>query len=134
MDSSSGWKETGPRSGFVPVLTAFTLDDGPPKTEATVLAMRGGTGDLLENVNRWRGQVGAQPLTKLDAGQPMVKVGGVEGMYFDIEGKLRMLMVMAKRGDQTWYFKLMGKPDVVAKNKAAFEGFIQSVQFSGGGR
>jgi hypothetical protein len=106
----------------------------PPKTEATVIANGGTTGHLLENVNRWRGQVGAQPLTRLEGEPPALEVGGAKGMVFDIEGKSRMLMVMAKRNDETWYFKLMGKSDVVAKNKAAFETFIKSIKFNGGGR
>ncbi|MGL4554447.1 MAG: hypothetical protein ACRC33_25065 [Gemmataceae bacterium] len=130
----AGWQETGPRPGFVPVLTAFTLDDGPPRTEATVVVMRGMTGDLLENVNRWRGQVGAKPLPALGGEPPAVEVGGAKGLYFDLEGDRRMLMVMAKRGDETWYFKLMGKSDVVGKNKAAFDEFLKSVKFNGGGR
>ena len=63
---------------------------------------------------------------------PAIEVGGAKGVYFDIEGDRRMLMVMVKRGIATWYFKVMGSPQVVGKNKQAFEAFLKSVKFNGG--
>lgn len=127
-----GWTETGPRGGFVPVLTAFRVGDADGRTEATVLTLRGETGDLLANVNRWRGQAGLKPVERVDR-PATLPVDGTPGDYFDFRGdKLGMLLVTVRRDDETWYFKLFGAVDVVSKNKDAFESFIKSVKFTGG--
>jgi hypothetical protein len=44
-----------------------------------------------------------------------------------------MLLVVVKRNQQTWYFKLFGDLEVVGKNRQEFESFVQSVKFTGGG-
>lgn len=127
-----GWTETGPRGGFVPILTAFDVGG---KAETTVIVMGGGTGGELDNVNRWRGQVGLGPTTaaELAKGPPReVKVGGEAGKYYDLSGPQKgMLLVVLKRGGRTWYLKLFGEADTVGKNRGKFESFVQSIQFTG---
>lgn len=128
-----GWVETGPRGGFVPILTAF--DVGGKAAELQVTTLGAMTGDNLANVNRWRGQVGLPPVEKVDP-PAAVKVDGEPGQYFDLAGqeaKKRMLLVVVKRNQQTWYFKLFGDLQVVGKNRPEFESFVQSVKFTGGG-
>lgn len=129
----AGWVETGPRGGFVPILTAF--DVGGKAAELQVTQLGGMTGEPLANLNRWRGQVGLPPVEKIDPPPASVKVDGESGQYFDLGGgsaKKRMLLVVVKRQQQTWYIKLFGDADVVGKNRREFESFVQSVKFTGG--
>jgi hypothetical protein len=134
-----GWTDTGARGGFVPVLASFRVREGNQPPEVTVLPLGSMTGGLLDNVNRWRGQVRLEPITQaqLDKDPPRsVKVDELEGQYFDFLGpaglaQTRMLLVTVKRGEQTWYFKMLGPADVVARNKSKFESFVQSVKFTG---
>jgi hypothetical protein len=121
------WEETGPREGFVPIFSAFTVESGPPRVEATITRMPD-RGSLLENVNRWRAQAGAEPVTKVEE-PPAIDLNGVKGQYFDFEGKNRMLMVRVIRGEDAWYFKLLGDKATVAKHKDAFERFVKSVKY-----
>jgi hypothetical protein len=126
------WEETGPRhSAFVPIFSVFTVSD-KPKVEATITRMLD-KGTLLENVNRWRAQVGL-PAAKEVAEPPSLDLNGVKGQYFDFEGKERLLMVRVVRGEDSWFFKMVGDKEVVGKNKDIFERFIKSVRFVEGER
>jgi hypothetical protein len=40
-------------------------------------------------------------------------------------------VVVASKGRQAWFFKLVGDRKVVADNKNKFESFVQSVKFPG---
>ncbi len=90
---------------------------------------------LLANVNRWRGQVGlgavkAEEVKKLV--QPF-DGAGAEAQALDMTGlRHRILIVMLPRREETWIFKMMGAPDLVGKQKPAFEKFVRSVRFDGG--
>jgi hypothetical protein len=131
-----GWEETGPRASMgIVVLTAFQVRQGGESAEATVLALGAMPGGPLGNVNRWRGQVGLPEITQaqLDKDPPAgITAGGRKAPYYDFKGAARrMLLVTVPRGNKTWYFKLLGSAGVVGKNKAAFESFVQSVQFTG---
>jgi hypothetical protein len=134
-----GWTETGPRSGMIVVLTSFQIREGGGSAQVDVTPLGPMTGDLLANVNRWRSQVALQPIgqAELQKDPPRdVKVDGSAGTYFDLAGPAgagakRMLVVMFKRGQRTWYLKMIGDADVVAKNKGKFESFVQSVKFTG---
>jgi hypothetical protein len=135
-----GWTETGPRmegsGGFqVPIFTAFQVGNPEKKTEATVTTMPAGNVPLLNQVNRWRGQVGLRSITQddLDKKPPsIIRVGGAEAPYIDLAGsEKRMLIVLARQGGATWFFKLLGNPEVVDNNKSQFESFVKSVQFNG---
>ncbi|MBT6157342.1 MAG: hypothetical protein HOL01_03320 [Planctomycetaceae bacterium] len=44
----------------------------------------------------------------------------------------RMLVAMVEDGKQTWFFKLLGPVDAVAKHEEEFQSFVGSLQFSEG--
>ena len=65
-----------------------------------------------------------------------IKVDGLRGHAVDLSGPRkegqpaqRLLAVFVTRGDQVWFFKLIGPADLVGKEKAAFEGLLTSVRF-----
>jgi hypothetical protein len=132
-----GWTETGPKLGkMVPVLTSFRIREGERSAEVEVTFLGPQIGPWLANVNRWRGQVGLPdiPEDQLDKQDIRpVKVDGTEGKYIDLTGPgLRSLLVMVKRGERTWFFKMLGPRELVARQKSAFEAFVGSVKFAGG--
>jgi hypothetical protein len=84
----------------------------------------------LNNVNRWRGQLGLMPVENLDETSTPVTVSGGQGVMVDLEGQdRRTLGVILPHAGATWFFKLMGPPAVIAAEKGAFEAFIQSIHF-----
>jgi hypothetical protein len=132
----AGWEETGPyvKQG-IRVLTSFQVAEGGRRAEVTVLPLGGPTGSEIENVNRWRGQVGLGPITgeQFARDRPRkVEVAGLTGIYADLTGpRQRMLLVVLEKGKQKWYFKMLGDAELVGRHKGAFEKFVQSVKFTG---
>jgi hypothetical protein len=91
---------------------------------------------LLPNVNRWRQQVQLGELTQEELAKAIVPfpVASGEGQYVELiapEGKGRqaILGVVAVRGPQAWFFKLMGDADLALQEKGRFEAFVKSVKF-----
>jgi hypothetical protein len=134
-----GWTETGPRVSTrggisVRIYTAFAVGDDK-KAETTVQVFPARFGNWEMNVNRWRGDVGlglARPGEAAREKAQTIKAAGIASPYLDLVGKeKRSLVVVLTRGDQAWFFKLLGDRDVVAANKSKFESFVQSVKFTG---
>lgn len=89
------------------------------------------------NINRWRSQVGlkeapeaeitplADNLEILGGKATLVDVSGAE--VEDGKGR-RLVGAVAKRGGQSWFFKLLGDPKTVEAERAAFVKFVQTAQ------
>jgi hypothetical protein len=127
-----GWTETG---GRTMVLNAFQIREGGRSAEVTIQQMGANFGDVLSNVNRWRGQVGLKEISQAQLDREparSVKVDGKKAEYYDLAGpEKRMLLVIVKYRNKSWFFKMLGSTPVVGKNKDAFESFVQSVKFTG---
>jgi hypothetical protein len=129
-----GWKE-GKQTQFS--LAAFRAGEGPEAVDVTVSALGGTAGGLLTNVNRWRGQVGLPDWTEEQFSKEAatMMVAGGPAAYVDSgagpSGK-RIVGAVLPRGGQTWFFKMSGPAEAVAKQKPAFEAFVKSVRFEGG--
>jgi hypothetical protein len=125
--------------GVVRMAAAFRVTESGKTVEITVTPLGGDAGGLLANVNRWRGQVKLGPIddTQLRKDVQAVTVAGQPASYVDLlgpegAGRERMLVVVVPRGQQTWFFKMRGPADLVARQEAAFKAFMKSVQFDGG--
>src|SRR5205823_2742132 len=141
-----GWTETGPQElerGQIRIrlYTAFKVSEGGQSAEVQVshISHAHGSPPQLLNVNRWREQIGLEPITQeqLDKDPPSsIKAGNLTGQIYDFAGptgadQKRMLVATLEHGQQTWFFKLLGPAAVVGKNKSPFESFVQSVKFTG---
>jgi hypothetical protein len=129
-----GWREEPhPERGVMPREALFQVGDGGETAEVSVTALGGG-GDLLANVTRWAGQVGAPAVAPDQVDKlPKITVAGRNSPYIDLAGKKgRILVAVVSAGDKTWFFKMMGPSEVVEKHKAEFEEFLKSVKFAGG--
>jgi len=135
-DVPAGWKEV-PGGQF---LVAKFLLTGPANAQASVnVSMSAGDGGgLLANVNRWRTQLGLGPVAEADLAkdaQPLELAGG-NASVADFSGQdarsgqpARLLAVVLPHGGETWFYKLMGNPQVVQQEKDAFLKFVQSVKY-----
>lgn len=110
--------------------------------EVSIIPLPGMAGGDVENVNRWRGQVGLQPLTQaeLDKSAEPVMVGGGQGRLWDILGSLdgdksktRLLAAILRKDGTAWFFKAMGDDALVTSQKAVFVQFLKDVEFGGAG-
>jgi hypothetical protein len=131
-----GWKEL---PGDDLRVAAFKVADGEQAATVTVIPLPGG--DLLANVNRWRNQLGLPPIEadQVKRDVKSIKVAGTDAPYVDLTGpekaggRQRILAVMLAREGRTWFFKMTGPDELLGRQKQAFERFVASVRFAGGG-
>jgi len=133
-DVPAGWQPVPPSQML---LAKFMIGGAEGRAEVTVSAFPGDTGGVLANVNRWRGQVGLEPLaqTEVDRQVTALDVIGGKAMLVDVTGesksagKARLIGVIVPRERQTWFYKMMGDPVVAEREKSAFIKFVQSVRY-----
>jgi len=104
------------------VAAAYTAGTGARIT-ATVLGGQGG--GILPNINRWRGQVGLEPVPTLeDAGGQ--DIGGA--LLVNITGEQASIVAaIVTEGDHSWFFKMTGAPSEIEPELPAFQRFVQRV-------
>ena len=132
----AGWQEV-PAAQFL--LAEYTIAGANgAKAEVNVAQLSGNGGGVLPNVNRWRGQIGLDPVdeTGLANVTTTMAVAGGQATLVDMTGKdmsgeaLRLVAAIVPMGDQTWFYKLMGDEKVVADQKDAFTKFVQTARYS----
>jgi hypothetical protein len=97
------------------------------KLEATVVVLPGPAGGELANVNRWRGQIGLPPLDEAGLAKARTalktKAGAMNVYDFTSEGQAKSRLVagyISTPDGNTWFLKLTGDADPVAKAKPDF--------------
>jgi len=133
----SGWQALPP-SQFLLAEYGITGANGA-KADVNVAAMGGEGGGLLPNINRWRGQLGLDPITENDLAQltQTIDASGGKATLVDFTGtdsktgtKARLIGVIVPQNGQTWFYKLMGDDQIVGQQKDAFVKFIQSANYA----
>ncbi len=123
------WKEM-PNGQFS--LAKFAVQSGNEQAVVSISPLRGQERLLLANVNRWRGEVDLEGIgeNQLKKDLKDEKVGGIEAQYLKLEGDQKSTLVfLVQRGDETWFFKMMGSKNLVEKQEAVFKEFCHSVEF-----
>lgn len=132
-----GWREQFTQNQMA--LASFSIDANGKRADVTVTRFPGRAGGLVDNINRWRGQLELPPQTdeQLKPDLKDVAVGDSTGKLVEIVGadkagepRQEILGVVVVRGEQTWFFKMKGPADLVVQQKAAFEQFVKSVTFN----
>ena len=132
-----GWQEQ-PGSNAMRV-TSFRVGSGEQTAEVIVSRIpQGQSGSMLDNVNRWRGQVGLGPISDpKQAGFQYPQVAGRQGLFLSYTGPKngdapakQVLVAMTVQGRDDWYIKMIGPEPVVSAQADAFKQFVNSIQFS----
>ena len=128
----TGWQE-GQLSQFLVAKYVISGENGA-EASVNISSLADDGGGLMPNVNRWRGQLGLPPATDANADSldlPTGKASIVDFTGTDARsGKsARLIGVVVPHGSQTWFYKLMGDPDLVAQQTAAFKQFVQSAKY-----
>jgi hypothetical protein len=126
-----GWVRLDRPAPFA--AATFEVRTAGQAAKVSVTPLSGQT-SLLENVNRWRGQVGLEPTNaaELDRRLGKIAVGGKSLSYVDITGNgKRILGVQLVQGSETWYFTMKGPADLVGGRKGEFETFVKSIRLDG---
>jgi hypothetical protein len=137
----AGWEEK-PASGMRVASYAVKRPDGR-SADISVVAMGGGAGGELDNVNRWRNQIGLDPATEADlAGlRSIIPAGNRQVVMYELDGKkpvlddkyaARTLAAILPAGEMTVFFKITGENALVAEQKPQFLAWLKSVDTGGG--
>ncbi len=131
-----GWEEV---KGHAMRAASWRVQ-GEPQTDCSLTLLPGRGGNALSNVNRWRGQMGATPLTADDvATLPRLKLVGQDAPYVNIVGRYagmgggapienaRMLGVLLTMPTRALFLKFIGPSKVVEANQQAFEALVSTV-------
>lgn len=108
-----------------------TSDGVAGEADLAITAFPGDVGGDLANLNRWRGQVQLPPVSEAELASSVQRVerNGLKMMLVDIAGNgQRILGASVPYQGATWFFKLSGPDALVAKEKAAFTAFVDSIK------
>ncbi len=99
--------------------------------EVAITAFPGDVGGVLANVNRWRAQAGLAPVDDAGLSQSTTEIAshGLRFLLVDAEGGTTPIVaaLLPWRGG-TWFFKLTGPADAVARAKPGFRAFLETVR------
>lgn len=131
------WKEMPQGDGMRLVDLRFGPGD---EGECYVSLMPGNAGGLTANVNRWRSQMGLDPLDEAGiAALPKKDFFNRNATFISIDGDFsgfgaseakggyRMLGLIHSADEATIFVKLTGPQDVVEANRSQFEAFCKSI-------
>lgn len=108
------------------------------QAELAVTAFPGDVGGNLANVNRWRQQLQLAPITASELGSALIHLHAGD-LHIDVAELLgpkpadgspahRVLGAIVPFNGSTWFFKLTGPDTLVAREKAAFMTFVQTIR------
>jgi hypothetical protein len=123
----------------------YQIGDDEKGARVTVIDFPASAGpkiaDPLENVNRWRSEVGMPPINKdqLEQTSENVEVDGHPAVYVKLipdpaerqqsQPERATLGALVNAGERIWFFKMTGDRDVVDSQVDAFESFLKSARF-----
>ncbi len=120
-------------------LASFSATDASGTADISVVNFGGTGGDELANVNRWRGQLKLDPIAADALPTQVQKLSTPSGDYSvadmtagqGSEGKppMRILGAWLRRNNMVWFIKMMGPAGLVGSQRAAFTGFLESIEF-----
>jgi hypothetical protein len=130
----AGWEEVpaGPMRA-----ASFRVKSKEGKQADIGIFPPGISGSDLDNVNRWRGQVGLPPVSEPELSKlaQTVEAAGQSAQLFEASGagpngeKSRILSAIQRRDGEPWFFKMTGDDEFVAQQKPAFIEFLKSLSF-----
>lgn len=147
FETPDGWQSL-PATGMR--KAAFRVVDGSASADVTVIDFPASAGpmisDPLANVNRWRAEVGLDPLGEIELPSVLetLDVDGVSASLIEAipdkslpkesKGGRATVAAMVTHDNTIWFFKMTGDRDVVVDQRDAFQSFLKSVRFYSGGQ
>ncbi|MDA1354531.1 MAG: hypothetical protein O3A01_08750 [bacterium] len=117
-------------------LLSYVITEKEKIANFTLIKLVGRSGSILENVNRWRGQLELKPLTNTLLSKAINVMPSQVGdfQFIDIqriqkrgEETDRILAAILHKDGSTYFFKLMGPHNLVGNEKANFVEFLEKI-------
>jgi len=125
-----GWTEVPPSSMRYASFSA-PAEDGS-KIDISVVTFPGDGGSDVDNINRWRGQIGLDPIDANTVTSEVAPLKTADTTFSTAEiagDKTRTIAAWTRRDGRVWFFKATGPNASVEKEKPNFVKFIESVRF-----
>jgi hypothetical protein len=125
---------------------AFSVADGNKQALITVTefsAQVPAMADPLQNVNRWRREIGLARIESDSLGKVTepIELDGQKATYMaaipdtakteESQAEQATLAAMVRIGDRMWFFKMKGNRELVTAEQQNFKDFLKSVRFTG---
>ena len=121
------------------IATYAVTDPDGRAVDISVVPLGAAAGSLLDNVNRWRGELELPPITEAELPRLLtaVKIGDVDAQMVDLvsekpvgsdQTKSRTLAAILPLPGTTVFFKAKGDEALVEANGKAFKAWLKSVQ------
>lgn len=113
---------------------SYAIKADGAEADMAITAFPGDVGGDLANLNRWRGQIQLPPVgqAEFETATQHLDRNGLHMTVVDVAGTganaQRILGAMVPYAGATWFFKMMGPDAVVAKEKAAFMAFLDTIK------
>ncbi len=133
-DVPPGWTAG---AGSTLSLAAFDVASDGQRAKVTITPLTGDGGDVLDNLNRWRGQVGLGPIQRdaLVSQSDVIEADGRRGLYFRVLGgdltapDSAILVAVLPVGGQSYFIKLIGQGALAVREEPRFKQFVESLRF-----
>src|ERR1041385_7585440 len=132
----TGW-ESAPL-GQMRVASFRIKSTAAKMADVSVIPLPGAAGRDIDNVNRWRGQVGQPSISESDLSRLVqtADVSGQTAQLYEISGenagsgdKIRILAAILRKDGTAWFFKMTGDDELVAEQKRQFLHYLKTFQF-----
>ncbi len=104
---------------------------GAEAADLSITMFPAATNPLLDNINRWRRQLGLGPVGEADLSGHTTTLSTGSLVFTIMEASHEgngMVGAILYLGDEAWFFKLSGTAAAVAQNRDAFTGFLRTVK------
>jgi len=125
-----GWSEMPPSAMRYASFNA-PADNGK-NVDVSIVTFPGEGGSDIDNVNRWRQQIGLPPMSPASVATQVAPLKTPAGDFssVDIAGaEARTLAAWTRRDGHVWFIKATGPNPAVEKEKQNFVKFVESVRF-----
>lgn len=112
---------------------SFTIPGASGDADLSIVVLPGAAGGVIENIRRWRGQVGLPAVSDLEI-QSHTETLRVDDADFtlveltDPAGKQTILGAITEHDGVTIFVKAMGPAATLAEARADFRAFLQTVK------
>lgn len=113
--------------------------------DISVFSFPDAAGGLLANINRWRNQVGLEPIAEAETGATRTEIAGQAAWLVDFAGTpkpsaptmggtppptglTRIVGAIIPIQGKSWFFKVMGPDAVVISQRENFQHFVASIR------
>ena len=123
------------------VLATFGIAGGGKPAKVAVSVFPGDVGGTFANINRWRGQLGLAQITEAELPQHIrtLDLKDSKAILADMKGTdartgqpARLVVAIVPRAGQSWFYKLTGDEQTVAREQEAFVKFVSTARYPNG--